>query len=66
MATSTTMHPTAPGVVGDSMIADTAEAAATAPSIGRMGLRPSVWSALWAALAFLYLAFARRTFGRLG
>lgn len=50
----------------DSTTADTAQAAVTPPATHSPSTRPSLWSSVWALLAFLYLAFARRTFGKLG
>lgn len=54
------------GMVGNAT-ADTGAAAVTpTASATRTGGRPSLWSALWALAALIYLAFARAIFARLG
>lgn len=55
-----------PGMV-TSTVPDTGVAAVTpTASANRSTTRPSMWSAVWALLALIYLASARRFFAKLG
>ena len=61
------MKLTDPGMVTnldpDSGVAATTPTASASP---RSSTRPSLWSALWALAALIYLATARRVFAKLG
>ena len=53
------------GTLGAEGLVDTADAA-TMPAVVPVLGRPSMWSAIWAALALFWLMMGRRSFGRMG
>lgn len=53
------------GTLGAEGMIDTADAAVTPAGVTYSG-RPSLWSAVWAAVALLWLIIGRRSFGRMG
>lgn len=62
MVMSTQQHG---GTMGAEGMIDTADAAVTPAGVASTG-RPSLWSAVWAGLALLWLIVGRRSFGRMG